>query len=146
MKTLSRFKKPAWLVSSVLALAIAAYAVQTALPASTTLVLNNASTVGAGSLTLTFTACDASNGNSFPWTGKDVLLVQNSGGSAYTFSISPVADQYGGTNTNFATYSVAAGGVAAVEMKFNQGWTQSTGTINLACSNAAIKYAVLVYQ
>ncbi len=98
--------------------------------------------ITAGSLTITFSACDAVNGNSFTATGREVLLVYNSGASAYTFTVNSVADQLNRLDTSLTTYSVAASGYAAVQMKNLTGW-QSSGTISMTCSNAAVKFAVV---
>jgi hypothetical protein len=121
---------------------ISAFAAQT--PLTTIVLVQNNVAVTAGQLTLTLTACDTANGNSFTATGREILLVDNTGGSAYTFTVSSVADNLGRSDTSLTTYSVAAGVITAVQMKFLTGWVQQGGQlVYLACSNAAVKYAVI---
>lgn len=144
MKTQASFFKKS--ICSLLALMLfvgVAFATPTAL---TTLVLKiNNYQVSAGDLLLTFTACDNVNGNSFVPTGQEVLLVFNSAGGAGTFTMTPVADPFGGTNTTLTAYSVAAGAYAAVQVKQVQGFV-SGGIINLACSASTMKFAVIHYN
>jgi hypothetical protein len=144
----SPFQKITAAGAIVLLCVIAAFATPTALTTQQ-LVQNNASTVTAGSLGITFTACDNTNGNSLTSTGREILIAQNTDSSAHTFTITPVADPYGGTNTNFTTYSLAAtgsaGSTSAVQLKYQIGWV-SGGVINLTCTSNLIKFAVLQYN
>jgi hypothetical protein len=98
--------------------------------------------ITAGSLAITFTACDATNGNSFTSTGREVLLIFNSGGSTYTVTVNSVADQLNRLDTSLTAYSLSAGAYAAVQMKNLTGW-QSSGSISMTCTNAAVKFAVI---
>lgn len=108
-----------------------------------TLKINNYQ-VQAGDLTVTPAACDATNGNSYIFTGTEILMVQNSSGSTpYTFTVTPATDAYGAQNTTLSTYSVAANGFAFVQMSNPQGWITSGNLISLTCSNVAVKFAVL---
>jgi len=126
----------------VLLCTIAAFAATTALT-PVVLIQNNASSVSAGALTVTMTACDNVNGNSYSATGREVLLMQNTDTSAHSITITPVADPYGGTNTQFTTYSLPASSISAVQMKYVIGWA-NTGVITIpACSSNLIKLAVL---
>jgi V8-like Glu-specific endopeptidase len=121
---------------------ISAFAAQT--PLTTIVLVQNNAAVTAGQLTLTFTACDTVNGNSFTATGREVLIVNNTGASPYTFTVTSVADNLGRTDTSLTTYSVAAGVITGIQMKYLTGWVQSgTQNVYLACSNAAVKYAVI---
>lgn len=132
-------------VASMLVLvASLAFATQTPLtPAQ--LKVNNYSVV-AGDLSLTFTACDSTNGNSFAVTGQEILLVQNSGASAYTFTLQSVADPFGRTDSSLTNYSVAASAITAVELKYLIGWQQTGGVMYTTCSNNALKFAVVRWQ
>jgi hypothetical protein len=139
----SFLKKTICLLAAVMLFASTAFATPTVL--STQVLLINGSVnapITAGSLAITFAACDATNGNSFNATGREVLLVQNSGGSAYTFTVTSIADNLNRLDTSLTTYSVAAGAYAAVEMKNLTGW-QSSGSISMTCSNASVKIAVI---
>ena len=125
----------------VMLLSIAAFAVPTLL---TTFVLpqNNAA-ITAGQLTVTLTACDNVNGNSFNATGREVLIMQNTDTSVHSITITPVTDPYGGTNTSLTAYSLPASSVSAVQMKYLVGWS-SAGVVTIpACSSNLIKLAVL---
>jgi hypothetical protein len=142
MKQHSFLKKTLCLVAAVAMFASQALATPTALT-TTNLVLNNTNP-SAGGLAISLTACDATNGNSYTFTGQEVLLVYNSDSSAHTFTITTVADQWGGTNSSFTNYSVAATSYAAVQMKYPSGFNQS-GVVDLTCSSNLLKYAVLHY-
>lgn len=89
-----------------------------------------------------FTAADASNGNSFVSTGRELLLVQNSGASPYTVTISSVADNLQRTG-DITTYSVGAGLFSMFGPFSQPGWKQTDGTVHVTASNAAIKFAVV---
>lgn len=114
---------------------------------TTQILVQNNVAVTAGQLSVTYAACDTANGNSFTATGREILEVNNTGGSSFTFTVSSVADSLGRTDTSLTTYSVAAGVIAHVQMKYLTGWVQNgTQTINLTCSNVGIKYAVVQYN
>jgi hypothetical protein len=99
-------------------------------------------TVSAGDLAIAFTASDVANGNKWAFSGRDILLVQNSNAGAQTFTISSTADERG-RKADIATYSVPAGGFAAFFISSATGWTQADGTILLATSHANIQFAVV---
>jgi hypothetical protein len=136
-------KKAVCLFAAVLMFASTAFATPTGLTTQPLFINGSVNApITAGSLAVTFTACDATNGNSFASTGREVLLVQNSGGSAYTFTVNSVADSLNRLDTSLTSYSVAAGAYAAVQMKNQTGW-QSSGSISMTCSNTSIKFAVI---
>ena len=89
-----------------------------------------------------FTAADSGAGNSFVSTGRELLLVQNSGGSAYTVTISSVADNLQRTG-DITTYSVGAGLFSMFGPFSQSGWKQTDGTVHVTASNAAILFAVV---
>lgn len=100
--------------------------------------------IAADSLDATFTAADVSNGNSYVATGKEMVIVLNShASSAYTFTVTSVADDLGRTG-DITTYSLAAGEYAVVGPVPVRGWRQpSSGKVLIAGSNAAIKFLVI---
>jgi hypothetical protein len=113
----------------------------------TTLVQNNVA-VTAGQLTLTTTAMDASNGNSYVATGRETLLFENTDTAAHTITITSVPDSLGRSDTSLTSYSIpaasgGASGLAVIQMKWLPGWLQTGGTIFLATSSALVKCAVL---
>jgi hypothetical protein len=103
--------------------------------------------VQAGDLTLASTAMDATNGNSYPFTAREILIIQNSDSAAHTFSITNCVDNYGSTNSTLTNYSVAAtgsvGSQVIIEMTLSNGWTCSGNTINLTTSSALLKISVV---
>jgi hypothetical protein len=137
----SFLKKTLCVLAAMAMLVSSAFALPTAL--STIVLIQNNVAVTAGQLVITFTACDNTNGNSFTATGREVLLVNNTGGSAGTFTVTSVPDSLGRSDSSLTAYSVAAAGFAAIQMKWLPGWLQSGGTINLTCSAATMKYVVL---
>lgn len=139
----SLFKKIGCIGAMVLMLASTAFATPVLLTTQVLLINGSVNApITAGSLAVTFAACSTANGNSFTATGREVLLVFNSGASAYTFTVTSIADQLNRLDTSLTTYSVAAGTYAAVQMKNLTGWQQS-GVINMTCSNVAVEFAVL---
>src|ERR1022692_3994335 len=114
----SFLKKSLCLFAAVLMFATTAFATPTALSTTVLKINGNVNApITAGSLVIPFTACDATNGNSFVATGREVLIVNNTGGSAYTFTVTSTADALNRLDTSLTTYSVAAGAVVAVQMK-----------------------------
>jgi hypothetical protein len=100
-------------------------------------------TVGAGALAITMTAADTTNNNAFALSGKEVLIVENSGASPYTLTIHSTPDASGRTG-DITTYSIAANSVAAFNFRGGvQGWQQSDGNCYIDGSNAALLFAVL---
>jgi hypothetical protein len=97
--------------------------------------------IGATDADFTFAAADTSNGNSFVSTGRELLLVNNSGGSAYTVTITSVADSIQRTG-DITTYSIGAGLFSWFGPFQQAGWKQSDGTIYVDASNTAITFAV----
>jgi hypothetical protein len=97
--------------------------------------------ISADSLDLTLAAADVANKNQFLPSGNDLLVMQNSGASAYTVTITSAADAQNRTG-DVATYSLAAGDIAVFLIK-SIGWTQTDGYVYLEASNAAVKFGVV---
>lgn len=97
--------------------------------------------VVADSLDVALLAADVANKNQFAPTGDDLLLVQNSGASPYTFTITSVADALKRTG-DVGPYTIAAGEIAAYRIKVD-GWKQSDGFVYVEANNAAVKFAVI---
>lgn len=112
-------------------------------PLSPVLLKQNNYQVIAGDLLVTPAACDNVNGNTFAATGKEILLVQNTAGGSGTFTITSVADAYGRVDTSLTAYTVAPAGIAVIQMSQLQGWAQAGNAVNLLCSAATMKFAVL---
>ena len=99
--------------------------------------------VNAGDLAAAFTAADVANGNSFPSTGREIIIAQNTdGAAAHTVTITSIADERGRTG-DITTYSIPANGFAAFAVTSTAGWKQSDGNIYLAASDAQVKFLIL---
>lgn len=96
----------------------------------------------ANSADLTMTAGDVANKNQFAATGNDVVVAHNTGGSAYTLTVTSSPDPYGRTK-DISTYSIGAGEYAVFGPLELPGWVQPDGKIYLEVSNAAIKLGVV---
>jgi|SRR5579862_4515064 len=92
--------------------------------------------------TLTFAAADPSNGNLFAMSKGDILLIYNSGGSSYTFTLTSVADQHARTG-DIAAQSITAGAFAVYGPLDFPGWQQTDGNFYLTASNASVKFAII---
>lgn len=101
--------------------------------------------VATGALDITFAAGDATNGNSFACTGKEILLAYNSDSvNAYTITIDSVDDEKG-RQEDLTSYSLDAGDYAAWGggLTNEKGWKQTSGVIHVNVENVAVKLAVL---
>lgn len=81
-------------------------------------------------------------GDTIALTGREVLLVQNSGAGARTFTVTSQVDPFGRTG-HITAYSLGAGEFAIVGPIPTLGWADSAGLLNLASEHAEIKYAVI---
>ena len=97
--------------------------------------------LGAGAMTLTETAADATNKEQFVPSGDDLVIAHNSGASAYTVTFTSVADGLRRTG-DVSAHSIAAGAIAGFRFK-KPGWMQPDGKVYIEASNAAVKWAVL---
>jgi hypothetical protein len=107
-----------------------------------TLKQNNYAVV-AGDLAMAVTAMDASNGNSFVATGKEVLVIQNTDSAPHTVTITSAPDQLGRTDAALTSYSIPANSSAAIEMTQLVGWIQTGQVVNMTTTSALVKISVL---
>lgn len=91
---------------------------------------------------LTMTAADAVNYNEVVASGNDLVIAHNTGGSAYTVTITSAADPYGRTG-DISAYSLGAGEYAVFGPFRNLGWMQTDGKLYFQASNAAVKFGVV---
>ncbi len=91
---------------------------------------------------LTMTAGDVANMNQFVASGKDLLVIHNTGASQYTFTVTSAADAYGRTK-DITTETIDAGVYKIVGPLELAGWQQSDGKVYLAASNAAVKFGIV---
>lgn len=98
----------------------------------------------ADSLDLLLTAADTTNLNSATFSGREVLIAQNSGASPYTVTLSSAPDSKLGRTGDVATYSLAASEIAIFYPGQAEGWRQSAdGKLYFQASNIAVKFAVI---
>lgn len=97
---------------------------------------------GGVSNAVTLTAADTTNKNMFTMTGKDLLIIQNTGGSAATWTATSVADPYGRVG-NIAAESIAAGAIRVFGPIPLEGWAQTDGKFYLEASANTVKFAVI---
>lgn len=102
--------------------------------------------VAPGDLIAAFVACDASNGNSFPLTGHEILEVRNTDSGSHHVTLTSVADSRGRTS-DIASYAIAAG----VDVVFSflggiEGWGQTDGTMHFTADDATVKARVLIVK
>lgn len=98
----------------------------------------------AGQIHFTWTAGNT-GGDTILVTGREILLVWNSGASPYTVTIASAADDKGRTG-DISAYSLAAGEFAVFGggLTNRLGWkNQSTNLITITPSNTAVKWALL---
>jgi len=90
-----------------------------------------------------YTATDTTDGNQFLMTGTELLLVRNTGGSSYTFTVTSVPNERG-RSRNITAESIAAGAVRVLgPFKSKQGWATAGGTLEFTASNVAVEFAVI---
>ena len=101
-------------------------------------------TIAADGADITFTAASA-GADTFISTGRDIILVRNTGAGARTVTISSVVDEKNRSG-DITTYSLAAGEFAAFGcgLTNSPGWKNtSTGAITITGSHAEITIAIL---
>ena len=98
--------------------------------------------VTAGLITFAFTAGNT-GGDTFSITGREYIIIQNTGVGARTFTITSIADEKNRTG-DITAYSLAAGEFAYFSggLTNSPGWKNvSTGLLTITPSHAEIKYA-----
>ena len=100
--------------------------------------------VSAGGITFAFTAGNT-GGDTISITGRELIIIQNTGVGARTFTIASQVDEKGRTG-DIPAYSLAAGEFAYFTggLTNSIGWRNvSTGLLTITPSHAEVKYAVL---
>jgi len=90
---------------------------------------------------LTFAALSAGEDDTFTATGKEILVFRNDGAGAITVTVTSVADPQG--RTGDTTLELAASTYAISQLFPTVGWKNSSGNIEIVCSDADMKVAVL---
>lgn len=92
---------------------------------------------------LTLTAADTVNKEQIALTGKEVIIVQNTGGVGYTYTVTSAADPYGRT-LDITAAAIAAGAIHVLgPFSGLTGWIQpADGKLYFEASNVAVKFGV----
>ena len=95
--------------------------------------------------TLTWNDADAANGNTFPMTGRDLVLVRNGHATtAKTYTVTSAADAQG-RSKNITAESVAAGVVRVLgPFRNKNGWAQASNAFYIDGEDNNVKIAVIV--
>lgn len=94
------------------------------------------------STAVTMTAADTTNFEQFTCTGRELLIIHNTGGSAYTWTATSVDDRFG-RSENITTESIAAGAIRVWGPVAIEGWQQTDGNVFIQASNTAVKFGVI---
>lgn len=94
--------------------------------------------VAANALDMVMTAADVANLNQIVIDGPGYILVQNTGGVDYTFTLTSAPDQQLRTG-DIGPYTISADELMIFKIDQTKGWVQPDGNIYLQASNAAVK-------
>lgn len=99
----------------------------------------------AESADFTWVASGASfaDGFSFPLTGKELLLIRNDNAAPQTVTIDSVPAKRTSRTGDIETYSIGIGEYAVFGPFSDDGWQQTTGSINGEVSAADLSLAIL---
>jgi hypothetical protein len=102
-----------------------------------------AGVVTALALDLVWTAADVANGNKFTFTGKEILLINNTDSAGHHCTFSSVADSRGRAD-DITSYALAAADIARFSFRGGaEGWQQSDGSIHISADDATVKFAII---
>lgn len=93
-------------------------------------------------IVVTMTAANTTDKNQFVCSGDDLLIVQNSGATPYTVTITSVADPRTGRVGDVTALSLAAGEIRVFRLSAI-GWKQTDGYVYLEANNASVKFGVV---
>lgn len=94
-------------------------------------------------LTVTVTAANATDDESFVNTGREIIIFRNSGAGARTVTINSVADPKTGRTGDITAVSIPAGAVRAVGPFNPTGWNQSGQVLHFECEHAEVLISVI---
>ena len=98
--------------------------------------------IGVNAADFTWAAADIVDQNSFPCTGREIVLVRNDNVGPQTVTINSVADPYKRTQ-DVTAYSVGIGEYAFFGPFPVVGWRQADGNVYLEASAADVFFAVV---
>jgi hypothetical protein len=91
---------------------------------------------------LTLSGADTSNKNKFIAGGTDIIVAQNTDGSAQTVTITSTLDPYN-RDKDIETYNIPAGEIHIFGPFSTRGWQQSDGYIYLEASSANVNFGII---
>lgn len=91
---------------------------------------------------VTMTAADTVNKEQIALTGREIVIIHNTGESSRTYTITSVADPYGRLG-DITAQTIAAGAIHTVGPFGLLGWQQTGGFLYLEASNAEVKFGVI---
>jgi hypothetical protein len=94
------------------------------------------------SAALALTAADVANGNAAACTGREILVVQNTGAGAGTITVTSAPDALGRIG-DITAYSLPAAGFAVLGPFPTVGWQQADGSLYFTASAITMLVAVV---
>lgn len=91
---------------------------------------------------LTMTAANISDLNQFVASGKDLIVIHNTGATSHTFTVTSAADERGRTK-DITTETIAAGVYKVIGPLDLTGWVQTDGKVYLAANDAEVKFGIV---
>lgn len=99
--------------------------------------------VVAGDLKVNLAAADPTNKEKIPFTGKEILVIQNIGVSSHTITLTSIADSAGRLDTSLTAYAIPAGEIHIIELAQVAGWNQTGNFLFLEANHAEVKWGVV---
>lgn len=104
--------------------------------------INGTSSYPTAGVTVSWTAADTSNKNSFRMTRDDLLLIRGNGGAG-TYTVNTVANNRGRT-ADISAAAIASGAYRVIgPFKQLEGWQQSDGHMYFEGSAVEVEFAVI---
>lgn len=94
------------------------------------------------STVVTFTAADPVNKEQVTISGRDLILIRNTGGTAATWTATSVSDRLGRSD-DVTAESIAAGAIHVFGPLALEGWRQVDGKFYFEASAATVTFAVI---
>lgn len=90
----------------------------------------------------TYTAADVGNGNSFPFTGNEIIIVRNiDGATSRNVTLTSVANAFGRTGN--IVHSLSLTSFAIFQATDLTGWLQTDGMFYLSGDNVNLEFAIV---
>jgi hypothetical protein len=91
---------------------------------------------------LTMTAADAANYEEVAFTGSEIIIAHNTGGSAQLVTVTSIEDSHGRSD-DITEYSVGAGEYAVFGPFDMDGWRQTGGKLYFQADSSDVKFGVV---